>query len=192
MVTWIPDPDNTSELIPRFDTPQDMGDYWELTGYTGKIGASPEMMQGARENDKYHYLFEHHSPVHFLVYVIIGIVLLAITCYIIYSFIAGVGSVIASLMAPKEATVKEVIPGCYPDNCPTTPVEGECYCPVVVSYPDGSTTTYDQCTGKICAESGPTTDWGGIAIWGIIAAVAVGGIYVVVKIIPPLLKKKGG
>lgn len=38
----------------------------------------------------------------------------------------------------------------------------------------------------------PKEWWEDLIMWGIIAAVAIGGVVVAVKVIPPLLKKKGG
>jgi len=187
MVQWMTDPENAAVMIPRFKDATEMGIYYEKTKFTGKCGADYQMFMVAKERlpgKEYAFAYKHSSP--FFVIPWAAIITVAIVMVLLYLAIIFIAlpflSAIGVLSDPGTAKVKELIPGC---TCP--PYE---LCPTVVSYPDGSTATIDQCTGEVIGTTKAPITIGSVLLYGaIFIAVGVGG-YLIYKVVIPKVKKK--
>ena len=185
MVQWIPDPDNPVEYIPRFEDANDMGNYVNDTDYHGRAAASPDMsnISTAVGGESYAYAYQHGSP--FVIVISWGfiaalaIIALIVALTIIYAVIPMINAAVVLVHGPSRYAETETFNGNK-----------------LVKCPDGSTYIIDIATGKITSgepcEAVPPTPWGSIATIAIIGVLAIAGGYILLKVIPPLLKKKEG
>jgi len=186
MVQWIPDPENTSVMIPRFKDATEMGDYYEKTKFQGKCGADYKIFLKAKEElpgNTYGFAYKTASPsisVSLTLILLGGIILLlylAVT-YIVLPLLSAV----AVLTTPGKAEVIDL----GPPNCTCPPYKS---CPKVVSNPDGSTITIDACTGEVIAKSAAPITLGTVFLYGAVL-IGVGiGSYFLYKFMKPRLQK---
>lgn len=131
MVIFIPDPQNPVNYIPRFEDPQEMGDYWEEKGFKGKCAVSAEIIPStAIPGERYMHAYQKKSPIAWIP-LIVGLIIIAIFLYVVTYFIMSILGALTTLFSSPKAEVKEL--------------NGL----AVISCPDGSTFGVDKDTKQI-------------------------------------------
>lgn len=195
---WIPDPENPSKLIPRFNNPSEMGDYYNETKYSGKCATNPDMyVNFPSVGSEYAFAYKEEKTREIglaaTIFIYIGLSLLALGVFALIivlaiTFIAIAVNSVISTLKPGKTKVEDLQEGdCDENTSAPHPLK-------LLSYPDGSSAVVDTCTGKIISKSDPPPsilgDTADIVKWVVIAAGGVGLLLFLSKVAKPS-KKKG-
>ena len=176
MVEFVSDPENPYNLIPRFNDPQEMGDFYEEKQYKGKCVAATETLvpKDIKRGETYEYGYTYESPLAPAILALLifaaKILFIAFLVVIIAAAIVWVLGGVVGVLSAGEAEAEKI-----GDDT------------VLVRCKDGTTHTIQASTGKIisgdpCGKApiSTITDW--VTPVVILVGVCVGG-YVVYRLV---------
>ena len=180
MVEFIPDPENTYVLIPRFEDAKDMGDYCDEKNYEGRCAVSAEIVQSnANPGETYIQLYKETGTIDpvTLTLLVVGAIVLAICMTIMMYFLSIIAATVVTAFKRPGLKLHEI--------------NGT----ALIECPDGSTFGVDKETKKIVFGE-PCTPWEppieSTIKWVVIGAIAIGGLIIGSILVKDLLKKKKG
>ena len=180
MVEFIPDPENTYVLIPRFEDAKDMGDYCDEKNYEGRCAVSAEIVQSnAVPGETYVQLYEKTGTIDpvTLTLLVVGVIVIAICMIIMMYFLSIIAATVVTAFKRPDLKIHEI--------------NGT----ALIECPDGSTFGIDKESKKIVFGE-PCTPWEppieATMKWVVIGAVIIGTVIIGGILIKNLKKKKGG